>query len=71
MKQDLPFHKHTGIDSPKVDGKNLGPFAVLDYHPTAATWPAGEGMMVLSDSTTRRVSFMINGVVYYEELTAA
>jgi hypothetical protein len=67
---DIPFHKHNGVDTPRVDGKSLGPFAVLNFHPTTATWPFGEATIALSENGgTRRMNTMINGALRYVVLT--
>ena len=57
MQTDI--HKHTGLDQPKIDGKNISFFDVLETIPTAI---ADNGTLTIGkDTGVYKLYCMING----------
>lgn len=61
LKQEInkiPFHKHTGQDSPKINGSDLGGFKI---YTSAPTHNAPEGTILLAnESGTYKIYARIN-----------
>jgi hypothetical protein len=55
----MEFHKHTGVDSPKIKPKDLEGFPIFDAVPTHQ---AKQGTIVVGlDGATYKLYCMING----------
>jgi len=67
-KEENIRHNHDGINSPKIEGKNLLGFQIF---PDTPTHKAQQGTVVLVDNLTdtRKICAMLNGVWYCSTLT--
>ena len=60
---NIPFHSHTGADSPKIKGSNLLGFKIVNEVPT---YQAVEGTIILYDNKTdtRAIYVRMNNAWY-------
>jgi hypothetical protein len=65
--EEQQFHQHTGLDSPKINPKDLEGFTILTAAPT---YTAQNGTIVFSDTgAVRKMHIMMNGIWRYITLT--